>query len=101
MSVPSRMDSTPIAVFTPCSNSHPFDERRIPVTRSEENAVKIGRAVARLQPVENNAIFDCKVRRRQRDLLFSAIQKLRHLITFFRSSHETTQSCGMKMDNFL
>jgi hypothetical protein len=51
----------PMAILTPCSNSHPFDERRIPVTREEERAIKFGRAVARFQPAQNNAIFDCKV----------------------------------------
>jgi hypothetical protein len=51
----------PMAIFTPCSNSHPFEERRIQVARDEEHAIKIGRAVARFQPSHNNAIFDCKV----------------------------------------
>lgn len=51
----------PMAILTPCSNSHPFDERRIQVTRDEERAIKFGRAVARFQPAQNNAIFDCKV----------------------------------------
>lgn len=51
----------PMAILTPCSNSHPFDERRINVTRDEEHAIKFGRAVARFTPAQNNAIFDCKV----------------------------------------
>lgn len=51
----------PLAIFTPCSNSHPFEERRILVSRSEEQAIKIGRAVVRFQPTANNAMFDCKV----------------------------------------
>ena len=42
-------------------NSHPFQERCIPLNEQ----VKIGRAVARLKPLPNNAIFDCKVLSRQ------------------------------------
>lgn len=51
----------PLAVFTPVSTSHPFEERKIEVTKFEEQAIKIGRAVVRLQPTLTNAIFDCKV----------------------------------------
>ncbi|KAL7072209.1 hypothetical protein ACQ4LE_008853 [Meloidogyne hapla] len=57
-------------ILTPCSNSHPFEERRILVTRSEENAVKIGRSIVRLQPANNNAIFDCKVLSRNHAILW-------------------------------
>uniref|UniRef100_A0A915ICW6 Sarcolemmal membrane-associated protein n=1 Tax=Romanomermis culicivorax TaxID=13658 RepID=A0A915ICW6_ROMCU len=46
------------AVFTPCQQSHPFEDRRIPFA---EEQIKIGRAVAKLKPGSNNAIFDCKV----------------------------------------
>ncbi|KAI6175281.1 FHA domain-containing protein [Aphelenchoides bicaudatus] len=60
----------PMAILTPCSNSHPFDERRIPVTRDEERAIKFGRAVARFQPAQNNAIFDCKVLSRNHAILW-------------------------------
>lgn len=51
----------PLAMFTACSNSHPFDERKIHILHGEEQPVKIGRAVVRFQPAANNAIFDCKV----------------------------------------
>ncbi|KAL3077064.1 hypothetical protein niasHT_035898 [Heterodera trifolii] len=47
-----------IWILKPCSESHPFDERRIVVARKE---VKIGRANALCQPSTNNAFFDCKV----------------------------------------
>jgi pSer/pThr/pTyr-binding forkhead associated (FHA) protein len=60
----------PMAILTPCSNSHPFDERRIQVTRDEERAIKFGRAVARFQPAQNNAIFDCKVLSRNHAILW-------------------------------
>lgn len=46
------------AVFTPCQQSHPFDDRRVPFG---DEPVKIGRAVAKLRPSLDNAIFDCKV----------------------------------------
>ncbi|KAL3118154.1 hypothetical protein niasHT_001928 [Heterodera trifolii] len=61
----------PVCILTPCSNSHPFDERRILVTRTEEDAVKIGRSVVRLQPSSNNAIFDCKVLSRNHAVLWA------------------------------
>uniref|UniRef100_A0AC35FS06 FHA domain-containing protein n=1 Tax=Panagrolaimus sp. PS1159 TaxID=55785 RepID=A0AC35FS06_9BILA len=50
-----------ILMLTPCHNSQEFIERRIVVPRSEENAIKIGRAVGRVLAAPNNAIFDCKV----------------------------------------
>lgn len=62
MSFSKATNSTwPLAIFSAVSNSHPFEERRIEVTRNETQAIKIGRAVVRLQPAANNAIFDCKV----------------------------------------
>uniref|UniRef100_A0A183BKN2 FHA domain-containing protein n=1 Tax=Globodera pallida TaxID=36090 RepID=A0A183BKN2_GLOPA len=60
----------PFCILTPCSNSHPFEERRVVVTRSEENAVKIGRSIIRLQPSASNAIFDCKVLSRNHAILW-------------------------------
>lgn len=65
-----KFGSGPLCILTPCSNSHPFEERRISVTRTEENAVKIGRSVVRLQPSTNNAIFDCKVLSRNHAILW-------------------------------
>uniref|UniRef100_A0A914VGV3 FHA domain-containing protein n=1 Tax=Plectus sambesii TaxID=2011161 RepID=A0A914VGV3_9BILA len=53
--------SGPYAVFTPCVQSHAFEERRTPLPCQEEHAIKIGRSVARLKPNVDNAIFDCKV----------------------------------------
>lgn len=40
------------------------------MTRSEEDAVKIGRSVIRLQPSPSNAIFDCKVLSRNHAILW-------------------------------
>lgn len=51
----------PYAILTACSQSHAFQERRFAVPNSEEEAMKIGRSVARLKPSSDNAIFDCKV----------------------------------------
>ncbi|CAF1039519.1 unnamed protein product [Didymodactylos carnosus] len=51
----------PCTIFYCRPNSHPFQERRIPLTEP----VKVGRAVARLKALQNNAIFDCKVLSRQ------------------------------------
>ncbi|CAF0988438.1 unnamed protein product [Adineta ricciae] len=57
----SNQMSFPCCVFRCRPNSHPFQERCIPLNE----AVKIGRAVARLKALPNNAIFDCKVLSRQ------------------------------------
>ena len=48
------------AVLTPCGQSHQFEESKVKVG-PEEDPLKIGRAVARLKPAVDNAIFDCKV----------------------------------------
>lgn len=77
-----------ICILTPCSNSHPFDERRIAVTRTEESAVKIGRSVVRLQPSPNNAIFDCKVLSRNHAILWQNSEG-HFLIKDTRSSNGT------------
>ncbi|VDM36821.1 unnamed protein product [Toxocara canis] len=50
----------PYAILTACSQSHAFDERRFRLPCSEEDALKIGRSVARFKPSNDNAIFDCK-----------------------------------------
>lgn len=68
--------SAPVAIFTCRPNSHPFDERHIPLTEP----VKIGRSVARARPAANNAIFDCKVLSRNHALLWYENGKVR---TFF------------------
>ena len=47
-------------------NSHPFNDR----TLSLEQAVKIGRSVARARATPGNAIFDCKVLSRNHALLW-------------------------------
>ncbi|UJR10119.1 hypothetical protein I4U23_014342 [Adineta vaga] len=53
--------SFPCCIFRCKPNSHPFQERCIPLN----DQVKVGRAVARLKALPNNAIFDCKVLSRQ------------------------------------
>jgi len=53
--------SYPCCIFRCKPNSHPFQERCI----SLNEQVKVGRAVARLKALPNNAIFDCKVLSRQ------------------------------------
>jgi hypothetical protein len=53
--------SFPCCMFRCRPNSHPFQERCIPLNEP----VKVGRAVARLKALPNNAIFDCKVLSRQ------------------------------------
>ena len=57
----STQISFPCCVFHCRPNSHPFQERCIPLNEP----VKVGRAVARLKALPNNAIFDCKVLSRQ------------------------------------
>uniref|UniRef100_A0AC34R007 FHA domain-containing protein n=1 Tax=Panagrolaimus sp. JU765 TaxID=591449 RepID=A0AC34R007_9BILA len=77
---PSRANSSsnlqkgevgPIMILTPCHNSHDFSERRIVVSKSEEHAVKIGRAVGRVLAASNNAIFDCKVLSRNHAIVWA------------------------------
>ncbi|VDM60498.1 unnamed protein product [Angiostrongylus costaricensis] len=50
----------PYVVLSPIAKSHPFEERRVHVG-SDDDPLKIGRAVARLKAAKDNAIFDCKV----------------------------------------
>jgi uncharacterized coiled-coil DUF342 family protein len=57
----STQMSFPCCLFRCRPNSHPFQERCIPLNEP----VKVGRAVARLKALPNNAIFDCKVLSRQ------------------------------------
>ncbi|XP_013404760.1 sarcolemmal membrane-associated protein isoform X4 [Lingula anatina] len=57
---------TALAIFICRPNSHPFQERHVPLTEP----VKIGRAVARARPATNNAIFDCKVLSRNHALVW-------------------------------
>uniref|UniRef100_UPI00358DF6A3 sarcolemmal membrane-associated protein-like n=1 Tax=Myxine glutinosa TaxID=7769 RepID=UPI00358DF6A3 len=58
--------SSPLAVFTCRSNSHPFQERQVPL----DEPAKIGRSVARCRPSPNNVTFDCKVLSRNHALLY-------------------------------
>ncbi|VDM97471.1 unnamed protein product [Thelazia callipaeda] len=60
----------PYAIFTACSQSYAFDERRFTVPNSEEEAIKIGRAVGRWKPSSENTIFDCKVLSRNHAILW-------------------------------
>jgi hypothetical protein len=62
-------------------NSHPFQERCIPLNEQ----VKIGRAVARLKALQNNAIFDCKVLSRQHAKLWYEDGKVRRIKSNFFS----------------
>uniref|UniRef100_A0A8R1EB68 FHA domain-containing protein n=1 Tax=Caenorhabditis japonica TaxID=281687 RepID=A0A8R1EB68_CAEJA len=55
--------------LVPTPKSHPFEERRIKVTTQNE-PVKIGRAVARTQATSDNAVFDCKVLSRNHAILW-------------------------------
>lgn len=65
----------PIAVLICRKNSsHPFDERRLPLN----SPAKVGRAVARAKPSEENAIFDCKVLSRNHALIWFEDGKVIH-----------------------
>ncbi|GMT24236.1 hypothetical protein PFISCL1PPCAC_15533 [Pristionchus fissidentatus] len=57
------------AILSPFGQSHAFDERKAKVG-PEDDPLKIGRAVARLKPVADNAIFDCKVLSRNHAVLY-------------------------------
>jgi len=54
------------ALFAPRPNSHPFQERQLPL----KEQVKIGRAVAKSKALQNNGIFDCKVLSRNHAILW-------------------------------
>ncbi|ODN02007.1 Sarcolemmal membrane-associated protein, partial [Orchesella cincta] len=54
------------AVLSCRPNSHPFQDRTLPL----DQPIKIGRSVARARPSPNNAIFDCKVLSRNHALLW-------------------------------
>lgn len=56
----------PRAILTSRPNSHPFQERNL----SLDQAIKVGRSVARCRPATSNAIFDCKVLSRNHALLW-------------------------------
>jgi hypothetical protein len=64
--------SFPCCIFRSKPNSHPFQERCIPLNEQ----VKIGRAVAKLKALLNNAIFDCKVLSRQHAKLWYENEKV-------------------------
>ncbi|XP_071960335.1 uncharacterized protein [Antedon mediterranea] len=55
-----------IAVLTCRQNSHPFEERRMPLNEP----MKIGRSVAKVRPTPENGIFDCKVLSRNHALIY-------------------------------
>ena len=54
------------AVLVCRKNSHPFVERRVTL----EAAAKVGRAVARCKPSNDNFVFDCKVLSRNHAILW-------------------------------
>lgn len=64
------------ACFAACQQSHPFEERRIPLLPNDE-PVKIGRAVAKLRACTDNAIFDCKVLSRNHAVIWYEDGKVR------------------------
>lgn len=70
---------TALAVLTCCQQSHPFDERRIPLTSEE---TKVGRSVARVKPNIDNAIFDCKVLSRNHAVMWYEDDKVSYHIMF-------------------
>jgi len=67
---------TAIAHFYCQPNSHPFQERHVPLTEP----TKIGRSVARCRLSPNNAVFDCKVLSRNHALLWFENGKVRFFI---------------------
>lgn len=60
------------AVLVCRKNSHPFVERRVTL----ESAAKVGRAVARCKPANDNFVFDCKVLSRNHAILWFENQKV-------------------------
>lgn len=63
----------PRAILTSRPNSHPFQERHLTL----DQAIKVGRSVARCRPASSNAIFDCKVLSRNHALLWYENGKVR------------------------
>ncbi|CAI4228360.1 unnamed protein product [Auanema sp. JU1783] len=59
----------PYVILSPITKSHPFDERKAKVG-PDDDPLKIGRAVARLKPSHDNAIFDCKVLSRNHAIMW-------------------------------
>ena len=56
----------PRAILRHHSNSFPFGERILDLN----GQVKVGRAVAKVKPSEDNAIFDCKVLSRNHAMIW-------------------------------
>jgi len=63
-------NGSPRAILSSFGTSHPFDDRTLEVGDEKERPIKVGRAVARLKPSPNNAIFDCKVLSRNHAQIF-------------------------------
>lgn len=76
----STSHMVPRAILTSRPNSHPFQERHLIL----DQAIKVGRSVARCRPATTNAIFDCKVLSRNHALLWYENGKVRCL---FLSHH--------------
>lgn len=68
----------PKAILTSRPNSHPFQERHLIL----DQAIKVGRSVARCRPAISNAIFDCKVLSRNHALLWYENGKVSFLFKF-------------------
>lgn len=71
----STSHMVPRAILTSRPNSHPFQERHLIL----DQAIKVGRSVARCRPATSNAIFDCKVLSRNHALLWYENGKVRYL----------------------
>lgn len=69
----------PRAILTSRPNSHPFQERHL----SLDQAIKVGRSVARCRPATSNAIFDCKVLSRNHALLWYENGKVSLVLNFY------------------
>lgn len=76
----STSHMVPRAILTSRPNSHPFLERHLIL----DQAIKVGRSVARCRPATTNAIFDCKVLSRNHALLWYENGKVIILSLSFR-----------------
>lgn len=74
----SNSHMVPRAILTSRPNSHPFQERHLTL----DQAIKVGRSVARCRPATNNAIFDCKVLSRNHALLWYENGKVSLIFSF-------------------
>lgn len=83
MVIPTEMCAKAVLICRP--NSHPFQERTLVL----DNPVKVGRSVARVKPMPNNAIFDCKVLSRNHALLWYEKETGKFFLQDTKSSNGT------------